>query len=560
MHRYARTLFPLSPEEHRWRALALYAGIVLFLVARLPLLLPDVFDRTAEQTGWDTTLLLIVQVALATGAASAYYLVRQGRVTEATLVLAGGLLAEALIYLLGDSWDASRGLAELWIGVALVGLMLPLRINGLVAMGVFVALSVGALREFGSLKSDDQIWRVAAYLTLVVWTGALQGLSYLAAHTAWRAARPRSHRDPSQQLMALSDCVAQGLFARTDLEELLGQITATIAGQFDAIYHVQIYLVDPACEQAVLRAATGTVGRQLLAQEYACEVGGLSVVGRVTISGEPLFINDYHTASIHQPQVLLPETRSELAIPLVVEGQVIGVLDVQSKRPVAFDETDRAVLRSIAEQVAVAVDSLQLYESAQRSLRENQALYQQTQASLREIERLNYQLTGRAWSEYLRLHTDTAAMTLDLATGHATMDAEWTATLEEAARHNQVITTVVQGRRVVALPIVVRNEVIGAVEFELESADELPEGALELVAAVGQRLGLAMENRRLFEETQRAAQREALINDIGADLQAASGVDAIIQRAAHHLQESLDAQQVTIRISDSQPEQEKTGP
>jgi hypothetical protein len=69
-----------------------------------------------------------------------------------------------------------------------------------------------------------------------------------------------------------------------------------------------------------------------------------------------------------------------------------------------------------------------------------------------------------------------------------------------------------------------------------------------------------MENRRLFEETQRAAQREALINDIGADLQAASGVDAIIQRAAHHLQESLDAQQVTIRISDSQPEQEKTGP
>jgi GAF domain-containing protein len=94
----------------------------------------------------------------------------------------------------------------------------------------------------------------------------------------------------------------------------------------------------------------------------------------------------------------------------------------------------------------------------------------------------------------------------------------------------------------------VRNEVIGAMEFEIESEDPLPEGILELAGAVGQRLGLAMENRRLFDETQRAVQREALINDIGADLQAATDIDVIVQRAAHHLQEALDARQVSIRL------------
>ncbi len=85
-------------------------------------------------------------------------------------------------------------------------------------------------------------------------------------------------------------------------------------------------------------------------------------------------------------------------------------------------------------------------------------------------------------------------------------------------------------------------------EFEIGSDESLPEGLLELAETVGQRLGLAMENRRLFDETQRAVQREALINDIGADLQSATGVDVVLQRAARHLQETLTAHQVTIRL------------
>ncbi len=104
------------------------------------------------------------------------------------------------------------------------------------------------------------------------------------------------------------------------------------------------------------------------------------------------------------------------------------------------------------------------------------------------------------------------------------------------------------GQTIVALPITIRNEVVGGMEFELDEGAELPPGVLELATAIGHRLGQAMENRRLFDETQRIAQREALINDIGAELQAATGVDAIIQRAARHLQETLVAHTVAIRI------------
>ncbi|MBN2305797.1 MAG: GAF domain-containing protein [Anaerolineae bacterium] len=369
----------------------------------------------------------------------------------------------------------------------------------------------------------------------------------------WLASLSRQHtpeHDAAHLLTEIGEQVAQRLFARLDLDELLHDITTTLEKRFEMVYHVQLYLLDTNGQQAVLRASTGAVGQQLLTQEYAVDVGSLSVVGRVSISGEPLYIPDYRQSPIHKPQVLLPGTRSELALPLGAGKEIIGVLDFQSKRARAFSEPDIDLLSAIANQIAIAVDGLQLYEASQRSLRENRALYQQTQTNLREIERLNYQLTGRAWADYLRTQADAVAVTLNVQTGGAESTAKWTPTLNEAATHRQVITITSQGQRIVSLPIVVRNDVIGAMEFELESDAELPDGMLELVAAVGERLGSAMENRRLFDEAQRAAQREALINDVGAALQAATGVDAIIQRAAQHLQEALDAHQITIHIGD----------
>jgi GAF domain-containing protein len=210
------------------------------------------------------------------------------------------------------------------------------------------------------------------------------------------------------------------------------------------------------------------------------------------------------------------------------------------------------LLRALGAQLGLALDGLLLYEEAQRNIRENRALYQQTQANLREIERLNYQLTGRAWSDYLRVQPEAAALTLDLNSGQATSEAEWTPTLNEAAKHHQVITITQSGRRVLSLPIIVRNEAVGAMEFELDSEDPLPDEVFDLVQSVGQRLGSALENRRLFDETQRVAQREALINDIGTELQTATGVDAIIQQTARQLQETLAAEQITIRLGKSE--------
>lgn len=363
--------------------------------------------------------------------------------------------------------------------------------------------------------------------------------------------------DDLQHLIEIGEEVARGLYARPETDTFLEQVIQSITRHFPELDHILIFLLDSGSHKATLHATGGPSRSQLMAQQHELDVGGLSPVGRATLTGQYLLIPDFSRESIYKPNVLLPETRSELVIPLSVNENVIGALDLHSKQAQGFSEARITLLRAIANQLAMAVDSLRLYETTQRSNRENQALYQQTQISLREIERLNYQLTGRAWSEYLRLQPQATAMALDLTTGQVSHNVEWTATLHHAASQRQVITTTQSGYRIVALPITVRNEVIGAMEFEIESEDEISQEAVDLLLAAGQRLGMALDNRRLLDETQRIAQREAMINDIGSDLQSATGVDAIIQRAARHLQETLTAQEVTIRLGAAPVDQKK---
>ncbi|HEX3052016.1 MAG TPA: GAF domain-containing protein [Aggregatilineaceae bacterium] len=520
-----------APFEQKRQA-TLYVTLIGYIAAHLLLWRLAEPVPTRAMVGW----ILCAGLALV--------LLRQQLWRYAASLLVGALMAESSLYLF-DQWDALRGWMALWIAVTLATSLFSNR-NGLgVTGGAGLLIVVATLNNIGGSEQQE---RLILSGMGIIWIVVLNRV------VAWRVDAERHPRlqGPAnislQRLLAVENEITKGLFARQEIDIFLEQLVNTIQTQFGSRGHVQIYLVEPGSQQATLRAATGAVGQQLLSQEYGLDVGGLSVVGRVTLTGKMLLIADTHHEPIYKSNALMDDTRSELTLPLVANDEIIGALDIHSTKVNGFDDSDVLLLQVIANHLVSAVDGLRAYEMAQRNLRENQALYQQAQVSLREIERLNYQLTGRAWTEYLRLHGDATGFTLDVETGQTVEEADWTPNLNEAAQQQEMMTTTADGRRMVALPIMVRNEVIGAMEFELGSDDELPDGARELIVAVGQRLGMALENRRLFDETQRVAQREALINDIGAELQSATGVDAIIQRAARHLQEALEASQITIRI------------
>ncbi len=542
-----RLLFPLPPGTNplkRWRVVALYVGIVFFGLSRIPLLL----DRSSTQ-------LLVVNGVFVLLLLFAWDTARRERIQVAASTLVAVLLIESALYLLYGSWESLQGWIMVGLGAVLGVFLLEHRASLIITGVALVLVTVASLGDLGNLDREDQFWRVALYFTQGAGLVALAVLAYQTTRNFQQSAQSAAPND-AQILIEIGAEVARNLFERHDLDDFLKHFTDHLVEHFPAIDHAEVYLIRPENQIAVLRASTGAVGQQLLAQEHELEIGGLSAVGRATLTRNELVIQDYSRGTPLKPNPLLSQTRAEFALPLIVNEQVIGALDVQSNQPDAFPLSDLVLLRAIGIQLGVALDGLLLYEEAQRNIRENQALYQQTQANLREIEHLNYQLTGRAWSDYLRVQSEAAALTLDLESGQTSGEAEWTPTLNEAAKHHQVITVTQGGRRVLSLPIIVRSEAVGAMEFEFESDAPLPDEVFELAQAVGQRLGLALENRRLFDETQRVAQREALINDIGAELQTATGVDAIVQQAARQLQEALAVDQIIIRLG--KPENDRT--
>jgi GAF domain-containing protein/ActR/RegA family two-component response regulator len=185
----------------------------------------------------------------------------------------------------------------------------------------------------------------------------------------------------ARQLQAAAE-IARDTTSTLALDALLQRAVSLLCDRF-GYYHASIYLLDETGKEAVVRGSSGIASGELMPaldvqtastlDDYRLPVGGQSVVGRVTATGQPVLINDVKSEqgqSIHQPNPLLPQTRTELGLPLKIGDRVIGALEVQSSQPNAITEDDIAVLQTLTDQIAVAVDNARSYELAQKAVEE----------------------------------------------------------------------------------------------------------------------------------------------------------------------------------------------
>jgi PAS domain S-box-containing protein len=182
------------------------------------------------------------------------------------------------------------------------------------------------------------------------------------------AARTAQLERRTSQLRVAAE-VARDAITAYDLDELLNRSVNLVRDRF-GFYHAGIFLVDGRGEYAVLRAATGEAGRQMLAHEHRLRVGEVGIVGHVCASGEPRIALDTGTDAVYFDNPFLPDTRSEMALPMRAGGNVIGALDVQSRRESAFDQDDVEILQVMADQMAVAIERTRLFEQVQATLEE----------------------------------------------------------------------------------------------------------------------------------------------------------------------------------------------
>jgi GAF domain-containing protein len=315
-----------------------------------------------------------------------------------------------------------------------------------------------------------------------------------------------------------------------DLQRLMTDVVNLITNSFPNIYHAQIFLIDVDNRYAVLRASTGEAGEKLLRRGHRLAVGSTSVIGLVTSEGRVIVERDTATSTVHRVNEFLPDTRSELAIPLRVGTKVIGALDVQSKQSNTFFDDQVTLLQIMADQLAISVDNARLY-----------------QESLSQLERLNkasQSQTYEGWREQMRslrqqgivVQAGNPQINTGILQRHALNTGE--TTIGDPTAQNTIP---------VVVPIRLRGQILGVVEWELPSIDYSYEKVL-LAEELVDRLAISLDNARLFEESRRTVDRERVVNTITAKFSTQTDIDQILQTAVREVGKVLHVPEVNIRL------------
>lgn len=334
--------------------------------------------------------------------------------------------------------------------------------------------------------------------------------------------------------------VARAVAGTRNLDKLLADVVRLVRDTF-GFYHVQIFLVDVEDSYAVLRSSTGDVGEKLLSRGHRLPVGSLSVIGQVTSTGQPVVARDTDTDAVHRRNELLPNTRSEMAIPLKAGERVIGALDLQSTSPDAFIPEIMPTLQALADQVAIAIENARLFEQAEESLR--------------ELRTLSAEMSQRSWSEFLS-ETREDDRRYVVGTETKALEVQRSRVVERVIGAGTVIvSTGADGNPAfIAVPVVVRNEVVGVLGVEPDSDRRTwSQEDLQIMQGIAERTALAVENARLYLQARRAAEREALINQVAARLQRAPSLALLLESAARELAEALGTDSVYAEISLDKP-------
>jgi GAF domain-containing protein len=316
-----------------------------------------------------------------------------------------------------------------------------------------------------------------------------------------------------------------------DSETLLPRITHVISEQFGH-YHTGIFLLDEAGQYAVLRAANSEGGRRMLAREHKLLVGQTGMVGYVAATGQPRIALDVGTDAVFFDNPDLPNTHSEITLPLRIAGQIIGALDVQSEEQNAFQQDDISSLSTMADQVSIAIQNTRTLEEAHRALAEAQTTYGETVRDAWNVMRP--QAVGRG----IQL-IDSAVKPLEKP-----LSEEFIHRAMESGR--TTVPTDTTGA--LAIPIRMRGQVIGVMSLKNNQGHKWTEDDVDIAEAVAERLSLAIETASLLRTAQHRADIEKVTTDISTKISSSSRFETILQTAAQELSKALGGSDVLVQI------------
>ncbi|GAB4459653.1 MAG: hypothetical protein Kow0070_14900 [Anaerolineales bacterium] len=310
-------------------------------------------------------------------------------------------------------------------------------------------------------------------------------------------------KERTKQLTATIE-VGKVASSTLDIDQLLDKAANLITERF-GYYYTAIYLLDPGGKWAELREATGQAGSVLKQNRHRLEISGRSMVAGCIREKTPRIVSNTAEEKQRFETPLLPYTRSELALPLMVGDRVLGALNIHSTKTADFSPEIIETMQNVASQIATALENARLFQEAQQSIQE-----------LRTIQK-QYLLEG--WTS-IKSYNDA----LEYEIGEPNESA------------SQVLQSVIE----------LRNQVFGQITLE-GSAEWTPEQR-SLVDAVAAQAAIALENARLVSESRQIALRERALAEISSKIWASGSVDGVLQTVVKELGKRLDVSGASIEL------------
>ena len=306
--------------------------------------------------------------------------------------------------------------------------------------------------------------------------------------------RTQSLERKATQLETIAE-IARLASEMLDPQELMDQAVVAIRSRF-GFYHVSIYLLDDTGNWANLEASTGEAGKTLITQHHRLATGSASIIGWVTTNRLPRISMRVADDPFYFKNPLLPDTQSELSVPLMVGPRLLGALDIHSSQRDGFSEDDVRALEAIAGELAIAIESSRL-------IRQTQMQLQRFEASYRELAR-------QSWS---RIADDPGINSVHLGGASIREKNKKFETLELARTREEPVLS--NDELEIAVPVQMRGEVIATIGARrTEQDDPWTEDDIALLKAVASQTALALESARQYTEEHRRVTELEVINRI----------------------------------------------
>ncbi len=384
---------------------------------------------------------------------------------------------------------------------------------------VTTAIAAGDLNQVALVESDDEIGILAQSFNSM--TDQIRGLINELENRV--AQRTEELERRAIQLQVAAEVAREAASIR-DVATLLDHTVMLISDRF-GFYHAGIFLINDPREFAVLAAASSEGGRNMLARGHQLKLGKVGIVGHVAASGEPRIALDVGKDAVYFNNPDLPQTHSEMALPMKAHGLVIGVLDVQSVEAAAFSEEDIDILQVLADQIALAM--------------ENTRLIQAREESILDLEQLYKQQIGHAWQDYLQ-QTSLIYSYDPLGVKRISRDRISPHSADDPFDDQEAVCQM-------KAPILLHGYQIGTLQLvrDKDSSAWNPDEQ-EILDAIMSHLALALESARILELERNRSHKDQLITSITARTQTALDLETVMRRAVKEIGQALNAEKVQI--------------